>query len=68
MKLEIDGYPIDTQCYNCGDEIRLFEDEPFAVLFDPGEPQTRNYPGEPAAIFLYCHKCATQEGIFDAQV
>lgn len=58
MKISIYDEEIkDTTCFNCGAEIELF-DTPFILDFDPGEPDTKEYPGSPPMVFLICQKCS----------
>jgi hypothetical protein len=40
-----------------GKEITPFVDEVASIHFDPGTPDTRVTPGEPASVFLVCEEC-----------
>ncbi len=52
------GEEIPLQCFNCGDDIRPFsKDKTVKLHFDPGTPDTRVTPGEPATAYLECEKC-----------
>lgn len=56
--ITVQGVSIDMTCYMCGNEIIPFETDGLAQLcFDPGEPQTRWEPGEPATVYLVCERC-----------
>lgn len=55
--LRLDGDNIELQCYSCGRKIHPFIDEVSKLHFDPGESDCRDYPGEPAQIFLVCEDC-----------
>ncbi|CAI4043401.1 unnamed protein product [uncultured archaeal virus] len=57
MDLQINGTLVDPECYSCGKTQQLDPDKPFVVIFDPGVPDTRITPGEPAGVVLYCMKC-----------
>lgn len=61
MKLSLDGVEIDMHCLNCGKIIKPFEGDGLATIsFDPGTPETRFEPGEPATVYLVCERCTNQ--------
>lgn len=55
--LRLDGEEIELSCLFCGKEITPFVDEVASIHFDPGTPDTRVTPGEPATVFLVCEEC-----------
>lgn len=53
------GENIPLQCFSCGETIRPFsKDQKVQLHFDPGTPDTRISPGEPAAAYLECEECS----------
>lgn len=53
------GEEIPMECFSCGETIRPFsKDKKVQLHFDPGTPDTRVSPGEPAAAFLECEECS----------
>jgi hypothetical protein len=61
MILMLDYEKIDMHCFGCGELIIPFEDPDCVIFFDPGTPDTRVTPGEPASVYLECSKCVNAE-------
>lgn len=55
--LRLDGELVELSCHWCGNPIQPFVDEVARIDFDPGVPDSRECPGEPAQVFLVCEDC-----------
>jgi hypothetical protein len=56
--LRLDGEEISLECLNCCNEILPFTlDQEVTLIFDPGVPDSRVTPGEPATVHLICEAC-----------
>lgn len=55
--LRLDTEAIELKCFNCGERVYPFIDEAARIVFDPGFPDGKVSPGEPAAVYLQCEKC-----------